>query len=89
MELKPTTDRMLKYACPVGELSCIIGNLFVELLPPCEHCCEKNQDDIVIKGITFTGEEASLIIKKDCFYFDGNPETLAELRQRRCTKIGK
>ena len=32
---------MLKrYACTRAELSCIIGNLFVELSPPCEHCGE-------------------------------------------------
>lgn len=31
---------MTRYACTAAELSCIIGNIFAELSPPCEECGE-------------------------------------------------
>lgn len=89
MECKPTKNRMLKYACPNSELSCIIGNLFIELAPPCQYCNADNAENIVICGTTYAGEEASLIITKDGFFFNGNPDTMAAIRQRRCIKVGK
>lgn len=27
----------IEFSCPPGELSCIIGNLFVSLEPPCKY----------------------------------------------------
>lgn len=36
---------MTEYACPRRELSCIVGNLFVELEPPCDHCAAGGQPD--------------------------------------------
>lgn len=82
MERKPTADRVLKqYACTTPELTCIIGNLFTELSPPCGKC---RTDSITISGITYTGEAATLVIVKDGFLFDGSPETIAKIRERRC-----
>lgn len=49
---------MLKrYACTWAELSCIIGNLFIELSPPCERCGE---DALTITGTTVTGNKGTL-----------------------------
>lgn len=89
MECNTTTLRMLKYACPNNELSCIIGNLFTELAPPCGNCGDKYKDGVIIHGTTYTGEIASLVIMQGYFLFDGKPETLAMLRQRRCINFGK
>ena len=42
---------MTEYACPRRELSCIVGNLFVELEPPCDHCAAG--DSLTICGTTY------------------------------------
>lgn len=81
MERKPAADRMLKYACTVKELSCIIGNVFAELSPPCGKC---NGENVVLCGITPTGSAATLVIVKDGFLFEGDPELIAAIRKRRC-----
>ena len=63
---------MLKrYACTRAELSCIIGNLFVELSPPCEHCGE---DTLTITGTTVTGSKATLFVTAVGFDFEGCAE---------------
>lgn len=58
---------MLKrYACTRAELSCIIGNLFIELSPPCERCGE---DALTITGTTVTGNKGTLFITAAGFDF--------------------
>ena len=81
MERELTADRMLKYACTAKELSCIIGNVFAELSPPCGQC---NGENVVLCGTTPTGEAAKLVIVKDGFLFEGDPELIATIRKRRC-----
>ena len=73
---------MLKIACTNKELSCIIGNLFVELESPCRLCEDVPQ--IVICGTTYTGRRAVLFIGENEVHFDGEPEDLATLRRKRC-----
>lgn len=69
MERELTAYRMLKrYACTRAELSCIIGNLFVELSPPCEHCGE---DTLTITGTTVTGSKATIFVTAVGFDFEG------------------
>jgi hypothetical protein len=77
---------MLKYSCANAELSCIIGNLFTEITAPCGNCKE---DNIVICGTAYTGEAVKLVIVADGFLYDGNPDTLAAIRERRCIFVGK
>lgn len=48
-----------RYACTRAELSCIIGNLFIELSPPCERCGE---DALTITGTTVTGNKGTLFV---------------------------
>lgn len=81
MERFATKNRMLKYSCPKAELSCIIGNLFTEITAPCGKC---KADRITISGTTYTGEAATLVIVEDGFLFDGSPDTLTAIRERRC-----
>lgn len=56
------------FARPPNELSCIIGSLFAELNAPCEHICKN--DEIVLCGTTFSGNEGVLVIRHDCCRFE-------------------
>lgn len=62
---------MTEYACTRRELSCIIGNLFTEIEPPCERCGDA--DEITISGTTYTGNRAVLTVTRFGFTFDGDP----------------
>lgn len=72
---------MLRYACTKEELSCIIGNLFAELRPPCAAC---RRGQLVICGTTVTGGEATLIVTEFGFDYNGDPDLINTIRQRRC-----
>ena len=73
---------MLKFACPPQELSCIIGHIFIELEPPCAAC--EGKELLTLCGTTHAGQKAVLIVDKDGFYFDGNPEDINKIRESRC-----
>lgn len=73
---------MTEYACTRGELSCIIGNLFTEIEPPCEGCGDV--DTLTISGTTYAGTRAVLIVTEYGFLFDGDPAEVAQIRERRC-----
>ena len=75
---------MTEYACPRRELSCIVGNLFVELEPPCDHCAAG--DSLTICGTTYAGTRATLTVTEYGFTFDGPPEEVEQIRERRCLK---
>lgn len=85
MEREFTADRMLnRYACTLAELSCIIGNLFTELAPPCEHCGE---DALIITGLTVSGNAAAVKITPAGFDFEGCAEDaviIDRIRKGRC-----
>ena len=76
---------MLKhYACTSAELSCIIGNLFVELAPPCDHCGEAG---LTITGLTVTGNTGTLFLTSAGFDFEGCAEDtviIDRIRKGRC-----
>ena len=71
---------MTEYACPRRELSCIVGNLFVELEPPCDHCAAG--DSLTICGTTYAGTRATLTVTEYGFTFDGPPEEVEQIRER-------
>lgn len=73
---------LTEYACTRRELSCIIGNLFTELEPPCEQC--GGADVLTISGTTYTGTRAVLTVTEYGFTFDGDPEVVERIRERRC-----
>lgn len=90
MECNPAENRMLMhYACTEAELSCVIGNLFTELHPPCAHCGE---NIIIICGTTVTGNAATLYITNGGFSFDGcqdDVSILERIRKERCVHARK
>lgn len=74
------------FACKPEELSCIIGNLFTEIRPPCEYA---RTADLTIVGTTHSGNPARLIIQKDCCLYYGPQNDLEVARngfcpERRC-----
>lgn len=75
---------MTRYACTAAELSCIIGNIFAELSPPCEEC---GGERVKITGTTVTGNAATLTITDAGFDFEGcaaDTDAIAEMRKGRC-----
>ena len=73
---------LTEYACSRRELSCIIGNLFTEIEPPCERCGAA--DVLTISGTTYTGNRAVLTVTEHGFTFEGDPAEVAKIRERRC-----
>jgi len=71
----------IAFSRPADELSCIIGNLFATLQPPCD---VKMSDALVICGMTHSGSYARLIVKKDCCIFQGEPADLVAVLNGRC-----
>lgn len=59
---------LTRYACTAAELSCVIGNIFAELSPPCAAC---GAEVLQITGTTVTGNAATLTVTEAGFDFDG------------------
>lgn len=73
---------MLTFACRKKELSCIIGNLFTEIEPPCEMCGQS--DELIICGTTYTGARAVLVVTKHGFKYSGAAADVERIREKRC-----
>lgn len=72
-----------KFNRPPEELTCIIGNLFTELKPPCGR--HKHEGAVTLYGITYNGNPGILLIKSDECVFAGS-EKDAEVIKRKCAK---
>lgn len=70
-----------EFARPAGELSCIIGNLFSGLEPPCDFGCTPA---LVICGTTHSGKYGRLTVQSDRCIFYGDPEDLAAVLKGNC-----
>lgn len=55
---------LTRYACTAAELSCVIGNIFAELSPPCAAC---GAEVLQITGTTVTGNAATLTVTEAGF----------------------
>lgn len=77
---------LTEYACTRRELSCLIGNLFTEIEPPCERCGAA--DVLTISGTTYTGSRAVLTVTEYGFTWEGDPAEVEEIRERRCLQWG-
>lgn len=69
------------FACRNDELSCIVGNLFVSIEPPCDF---EHSEDLTICGTTHSGKIGRLIIKGDRCLFYGSSEDLRAARNGPC-----
>lgn len=69
------------FACRPEELSCIIGNLFTELEPPCAY---QRSPDLTICGKTHSGSSGRLVIQSDRCLFYGLPDDLEAARKGFC-----
>ena len=77
---------LTRYACTVAELSCVIGNIFAELSPPCAAC---GAEVLQITGTTVTGNAATLTVTEAGFDFDGCADDTAMIeRMRKGTHYG-
>lgn len=66
---------LTRYACTAAELSCVIGNIFAELSPPCAAC---GAEVLQITGTTVTGNAATLTVTEAGFDFLGFHTYLTE-----------
>lgn len=78
------------FSCKAEDLSCLVGNLFQTIKPPCEF--ERNPH-LTICGETVTGKPGRLVILGDRCLFFGDPADLAMVRngvciERRCERHG-
>lgn len=71
----------IEFSCPPGELSCIIGNLFVSLEPPCKYV---RSTHLMLCGITHSGNNGRLIVLGDRCSFYGIPDDLEAARNGPC-----
>lgn len=77
---------LTRYACTAAELSCVIGNIFAELSPPCAAC---GAEVLQITGTTVTGNAATLTVTEAGFDFDGCADDTAMIeRMRKGTHYG-
>lgn len=62
---------LTRYACTAAELSCVIGNIFAELSPPCAAC---GAEVLQITGTTVTGNAATLTVEQSYQSWRGHAE---------------
>jgi hypothetical protein len=78
---------MRKFACTPLELSCIVGNLFAEIEPPCDICKEAGL--LTLRGTTYTGKRETLIVTDYGFLYSGEESDISAIRERRCAYGGR
>lgn len=76
----------IRFALPPPELSCLIGNLFTELRPPCG-AGQLDADGITLCGQTISGEAGELHIYRDHCTFAGRLEDYQAARAGRCPGV--
>ena len=75
-----------EFSVPPAQLSCLIGNLFAELEPPCAEPDEP--EALTLRGKTPSGREAMMFIYREHCLFVGDPEDLDAARNGRCPNRG-
>jgi hypothetical protein len=75
-------NELINLSLPPRELSCLVGNLFAELEPPCGQ--DLDPEGLILCGRTPAGREAMLLIGADRCTFIGNAEDYNAARNGRC-----
>jgi len=71
-----------EFSMQPAQLSCLIGNLFAELEPPCHE--PDDPEALTLCGRTAAGREAMLFIYRDCCLFVGEMDDLEAVRNGKC-----
>ena len=77
----------IRFSIPPPGLSCMIGNLFTELEPPCG-AGQLDPDGITLYGWTISGERGKLCIFPDRCIFTGRLEDYQTARFGACPERG-
>lgn len=72
---------MTRFACTPAETSCLLSNLFTEWRPVCGRC---EGDSVVLCGLTYEGEEQTVVLRDYGFDYSGRRDTVEKIRNRRC-----
>ena len=72
---------MTRIGATPSETSCLISNLFTEIRPVCGHC---EGDSVVLCGVTYEGQEETVVLRDYGFDYSGRRETVERIRKRRC-----
>lgn len=75
-------EEIINFSVPVIELSCLVGNLFAELEPPCDE--KQNPEGLMLCGRAKSGRNASLLICRDRCTFIGSREDFNAARNGKC-----
>ena len=75
-------NELIYLSLPPVELSCLVGNLFAELEPPCEK--DLDPEGLILCGRTPSGRDAMLLICRDRCTFIGVAEDLNAARNGKC-----
>lgn len=75
-------EEIINFSMPIVELSCLVGNLFAELEPPCNE--KQDPAGLVLCGRTKSGQNASLLICWDRCTFVGSREDYNAARNGKC-----
>ncbi len=79
-------NELINFSLPAEKLSCLTGNLFAELEPPCDK--QYDPEGLMLCGHTPSGREAMLLICRDRCTFIGDPEDLKAARNGKCPRLG-
>ena len=63
---------MTRIGATPSETSCLISNLFTEIRPVCGRC---EGDSVVLCGVTYEGQEETVVLRDYGFDYSGDPET--------------
>lgn len=74
---------MTRIGATPSETSCLISNLFTEIQPVCGHC---EGDSVVLCGVTYEGQEETVVLRDYGFDYSGDPETVEKIRKRTSNK---
>ena len=66
---------MTRIGATPSETSCLISNLFTEIRPVCGHC---EGDSVVLCGVTYEGQEETVVLRDYGFDYSGDPEKSSE-----------
>lgn len=75
-------NELINLSLPPPVLSCLVGNLFAELEPPCGR--HFDPDGLMLCGRSVSGNDVMLLICKDRCTFIGDPEDLKAARNGKC-----